>query len=133
VADHLPAGGIGDAEVAIEEEVAQSPFPELGVAGFDVGEFADDEASTVFVREIATCARRPNFRQRRVVAVTASCCHAKITPAALHCGDLAAAPSNVGIEPESGFARIGPGSGGRSGWPVHVRHGMGIKQNLPVD
>jgi len=42
VADHLPAGGIGDAEVAIQEEVAQTPAPEFGIAWFDVREFADN-------------------------------------------------------------------------------------------
>jgi hypothetical protein len=48
------------------------------------------EASTVLVREIATNARRPNFRQRRIVAFTASWCYAKFTPATLHRGDFAA-------------------------------------------
>jgi hypothetical protein len=45
------------------------------------------EASTVLVREIATRRRRPNFRQRRIVAFTAACCYAKSAPRALQCGD----------------------------------------------
>ena len=42
MADHLPAGGVGNAEVAIQEEVAQTSALEFGIAGFDVREFADD-------------------------------------------------------------------------------------------
>jgi hypothetical protein len=42
MADHLPTGGIRNAEIAIQEEVAQTPAPEFGIAGFDVREFADD-------------------------------------------------------------------------------------------
>jgi len=42
VTDHLPAGGVGNAEIAIQEKVAQSAFPEFGIAWSDVGEFADD-------------------------------------------------------------------------------------------
>jgi hypothetical protein len=45
------------------------------------------EASTVFVREIATGEVRPNFRQRRIVAFTAACCYAKSAPLALQYGD----------------------------------------------
>jgi hypothetical protein len=48
------------------------------------------EASTVFVREIATGEVRPNFRQRRIVAFTAACCYAKSTPVALQCSDRTA-------------------------------------------
>ena len=29
MADHLPAGGVGDAEIAIQEEVAQTPALEF--------------------------------------------------------------------------------------------------------
>ena len=42
MADHLPAGGVGNAEIAIQEEVAQTSALEFGIAGFDVREFADD-------------------------------------------------------------------------------------------
>jgi hypothetical protein len=42
MADHLPAGGIGDAEVAIQEEVAQTPALEFSISWFDVRKFADD-------------------------------------------------------------------------------------------
>ena len=42
MADHLTAGGAGDAEIAVQEEVAQSPSREFGVAGFYVGKFFDD-------------------------------------------------------------------------------------------
>ena len=41
MADHLPAGSIRNAEIAIEEEVAQTSVRVVGVAGLDVGEFAD--------------------------------------------------------------------------------------------
>jgi hypothetical protein len=42
MADHLPAGGVGNAEIAVQEEVAQTSALEFGIAGFDVREFADD-------------------------------------------------------------------------------------------
>ena len=42
MADHLAAGRVRDAEIAIQEEVPQSSFREFGIAGFDVGKFADD-------------------------------------------------------------------------------------------
>jgi len=67
---------LGDTEIAIQEEVAQTPALEFGVGWFDVGEFADD---CVLVHDglhrcagaSATIHERPNFRQRRIVAFTA--------------------------------------------------------------
>ena len=38
VCDHLAAGRGRNAEITIEEEVAQTPSPVVGIAGFDVGE-----------------------------------------------------------------------------------------------
>jgi hypothetical protein len=32
MADHLAAGGVGNAEVAIQEEIAQAPALEFGIA-----------------------------------------------------------------------------------------------------
>ena len=42
MADHLPAGRVGDAEVAIKEELAQAFAREVGIAWLDVGECFDD-------------------------------------------------------------------------------------------
>ena len=42
MADHLAAGCVRYAEIAIQEEVAQTSALEFGIAGFDVREFADD-------------------------------------------------------------------------------------------
>jgi hypothetical protein len=56
MADHLPAGRIRNAEVAVEEEIAQASPGEFGIAGLVVGKFVDDsvlihrKASTVSVR-----------------------------------------------------------------------------------
>jgi hypothetical protein len=60
MADHLAAGRVRDAEIAIQEEVAQAPSGEFGIARFDVGKFVDDrvlihrKASGVRVDAIAT-------------------------------------------------------------------------------
>jgi hypothetical protein len=40
--DHLAAGRLGNAEIAIQEEIAQAAACELGIARFVVGEFADN-------------------------------------------------------------------------------------------
>jgi hypothetical protein len=42
MADHLPAGRVRDAEIAIQEEVAQATPGEFGIARLDVGKFAED-------------------------------------------------------------------------------------------
>src|SRR5260370_41975153 len=60
MADHLAAGRVRNAEIAIQEEVAQAPSGEFGIARFDVGKFVDDrvlihrKASAVRVDAIAT-------------------------------------------------------------------------------
>jgi hypothetical protein len=89
------------------------------------------EASIVLVRE-RKAARRPKFRQRRIVAFTASCCYAKIAPAALHCGDFSAGASKRREGARIGFTGVGRGRRDLSVRTVHVPDGMGFKQNLPV-
>jgi hypothetical protein len=60
--DHLAAGRGRDTEIAVQEEVAQASSREFGVAGFDVGKFADGrvlihlKASTVLFARSATIA-----------------------------------------------------------------------------
>jgi hypothetical protein len=81
VADHLAAGSVGDAEIAIQEEVAQTSSREFGIAGFDVGKFADGrvlihlDASTIDFRAIATIAGVQFFgsADRRVRSLVVLC------------------------------------------------------------
>jgi hypothetical protein len=59
---------------------------------------------------------RPNFRQRRIVAFTAACCHAKSTPLALRCSERTAATHRsicreAGIRLQQGLMN-GDGTGG---------------------
>ena len=42
MADHLTAGGVGNAEIAIQEEVAQAASLELGIAGLVMRKCVDD-------------------------------------------------------------------------------------------
>jgi hypothetical protein len=51
-------------------------------------------ASTIAIGSERDHRPRPNFRQRRIVAFTASLRYAKITPSELHGGDLAGAWPN---------------------------------------
>src|SRR3984893_18830098 len=81
VPTHLTAGGVRDAEIAIQEEVAQPSSREFGIAGFDVGKFADDrvlthlKASTIPFRAIATIAGVQLFgsADRRVRSLVVPC------------------------------------------------------------
>jgi hypothetical protein len=76
---------------------------------------------------------RPKFRQRRVVAVTASYCYAKITPAALHCDDPAAATSKLWDRTRIRLHRHRSRHGGLSVPFIRVPDGIGFEQELPVD
>ena len=69
----------------------------------------------LFKGAIAMLARRPNFRQRRIIAFTAASCYAKSTPVWLHCGDLpcrgeasGAGPSCAGRSAKRVFALDDP-------------------------
>jgi hypothetical protein len=81
MADHLAAGGVRNAEIAIQEEVAQTPSREFGIGWFDVGKFADDRvlihlnASTALFRAIATIAGVQFFgsADRRVRTISVLC------------------------------------------------------------
>jgi hypothetical protein len=94
MADHLTAGRRGNAEVAIQEEVAQAPSREFGIAWFDVRKCVDD---SVLIHRGLHCSRSSksrrsltsNFSAARIGVFAATWCYAKITPAALHRGDFA--------------------------------------------
>jgi hypothetical protein len=88
MADHLAAGGVRDAEIAIQEEVAQTPARKFGVGWFDVGKFADDRVLIHLNTSTARFARSrqspaSNFLAARIGAFEPSLCYAKITPATL--------------------------------------------------
>jgi hypothetical protein len=91
--DHLAAGCSRDAEIAIQEEVAQAASGEFGITWFDVGKFVDD---SVLIHRGLHCscscnrgnAQASNFLAAQDAAFTASWCYAKITPATLHSGDF---------------------------------------------
>jgi hypothetical protein len=69
MADHLAAGRSRDAEIAIQEEVAQAPARKFGIAGLDVGKCADGRVlihikPPPFFRVGRDNRRRPIFWQR---------------------------------------------------------------------
>jgi hypothetical protein len=79
---------------------------------------------------------RPNFRQRRVVAVTADRCHAKFAPDALHCimpalqlqSRRLEGESSVGVSAAAGHAHkshvsdgTGMGNGARGRSPANAQ------------
>jgi hypothetical protein len=67
--DHLAAGRVRDAEIAIQEEVAQAASREFGIIRLDVGKFADDRVlihlkPPPFFSRDRDDRRRPIFWQR---------------------------------------------------------------------
>jgi hypothetical protein len=67
--DHLAAGRVRNAEIAIQEEVAQAPSREFGIVRFDVRKFADDRVlihlkPPPFFPRDRDNRRRPIFWQR---------------------------------------------------------------------
>jgi hypothetical protein len=77
--------------------------------------------------------QRPNFRQRRIVAFTASLCHAKITPSALQCGDLPCATPNCLTQGlNSSWAIFDSACRGAKAGRAYLADGIGLSKTCPV-
>jgi len=111
MADYLAAGRVRDAEIAIQEEVAQAASGEFGIIRFDVGKFVDDRA---LIHHGLHCSRSGNRDNRFTVQFFGSArsrvrsfmCYAKITPAALRRRDFGGAAANTTKLPDRCRIRV---------------------------
>jgi hypothetical protein len=90
MADHLPSGRVRNAEIAIQEEVAQTSARELGIAWLGVREFTDD---SVLVHDglhrVSGKREASRFSAGSLHRVTAVSPHARNAPATLRNGGFA--------------------------------------------